>query len=151
MPRMKNQDIEKLGFLIHDVARLMRRRLQEHGSEYGLTPAQWQLLFRLLATEGVPQGRLAELLEIEPISVSRLVDRMAEAGWVQRRAARTDRRVRMIYATPKAQAAYQAIRDIGSDIYDEALNGMSGDERRAVVGALQKMADNLNLLEPRPA
>nr|WP_048649248.1 MarR family transcriptional regulator [Nitratireductor soli] len=143
MPRMKAQNIEKLGFLIHDVARLMRKRLQERGSEYGLSAAQWRLLFQLLKDEGVPQARLAGLLEIEPISVSRLIDRMAEAGWVERRIARTDRRVRMVFATPRARAAYGAIKEIGGAVYEDALAGMSDDERLALVGALQKMADNL--------
>ncbi len=140
---MKNPDTDKLGFLIHDVARLMRKRFQEYGSEYGLSAAQWRLLFRLLKEDGVPQTRLAELLEIEPISVSRLIDRMTESGWVERRQGRTDRRVRMVFATRKAREAYDGIRKIGSAVYDEALVGMSEKERAALMDALAKMAGNL--------
>ena len=82
---MNDPDQIKLGFLIHDVARLMRKRFQEIDNEFGLSSAQWRLLFGLLKADGMPQVRLAELLEVEPISVSRMVDRLAESGWVERR------------------------------------------------------------------
>ena len=71
---------DRLGFLIHDAARLLRKRFEAKGSAYGLSAAQWRLLVRLVKEEGVAQARLAELLEIEPISVSRLLDRMEEGG-----------------------------------------------------------------------
>ncbi|MCR4266400.1 MarR family winged helix-turn-helix transcriptional regulator [Nitratireductor sp. ZSWI3] len=148
MALMKNANVDKLGFLIHDVARLMRKRFHEKGSKHGLSVSQWRLLFRLLKEEGVPQARLAELLEIEPISVSRLIDRMAESGWVERRLARTDRRVRMVFATPKAREAFGDIKEIAAAVYDEALAGMPEEEQLALVRSLQKMADNLGDGQP---
>ncbi|EKF44103.1 MarR family winged helix-turn-helix transcriptional regulator [Nitratireductor indicus] len=143
MTLMKNANVEKLGFLIHDTARLMRKRFQEKSSEYGLSAAQWRLLFRLFKEEGVPQARLAELLEIEPISVSRLIDRMAEGGWVERRQGTTDRRVRMVYATAKARSLFGDVKQVATVVYDEALAGMSEHEQLELVRLLKQMADNL--------
>ena len=88
MALMTTDGIDRLGFLIHDSARLLRKRFEEKGRAYGLSAAQWRLLVRLVKEEGVAQARLAELLEIEPISVSRLLDRMEEGGWIERRAGR---------------------------------------------------------------
>ncbi|MAS13791.1 MAG: MarR family transcriptional regulator [Nitratireductor sp.] len=143
IPPMNDPDQIKLGFLIHDVARLMRKRFQEIDNEFGLSSAQWRLLFGLLKADGMPQVRLAELLEVEPISVSRMVDRLAESGWVERRLARTDRRVRMIYATRKAREACSGIRAITETVHDEALSGLADDERRILIDALGKIAHNL--------
>ena len=88
MPLMTSDGIDRLGFLIHDAQRLLRKRFEMRGAEYGLSAAQWRLLVRLVKEEGVPQARLAELLEIEPISVSRLLDRMEEGGWIDASAGR---------------------------------------------------------------
>lgn len=82
---MELDGTERLGFLIHDAARLMRKRFETLGRRHGLSSAQWRLLVRVVKDEGVAQARLAELLEVEPISVSRLLDRMEEAGWIERR------------------------------------------------------------------
>ena len=71
-------ETDRLGYLLHDASRLLRKRFEERAVGYGLSSAQWRLLARVFKEEGVTQARLAELLEIEPISVSRLIDRMEE-------------------------------------------------------------------------
>ena len=92
MALMKHGDgTERLGFLIHDAARLMRKRFEMRAAGHDLSAAQWRLLFRIVKEEGMAQARLAELLEIEPISVSRLLDRMEEGGWIERRQRRMTR------------------------------------------------------------
>lgn len=136
--------IDRLGFLIHDVARLLRKRFEQRGSEHGLSAAQWRLLARLVKEEGVAQARLAELLEIEPISVSRLLDRMEDGGWIERRADKADRRVRMVFPTPKARAAYGEIKGMAGEVYDEALAGLDDSRRAALILALETMAENLS-------
>src|SRR5688572_1895469 len=117
---MTTPGIDRLGFLIHDAARLLRKRFEARGSQYGLSAAQWRLLFRLVKEEGVAQARLAELLEIEPISVSRLLDRMEDAGWIERRQDAADRRVRMIFPTDKSREAFAAIKGVAGEVYDVA-------------------------------
>lgn len=140
---MVSSGIDRLGFLIHDVQRLMRKRFEARASGVGLSSAQWRLLVRVAKEEGVAQARLAELLEIEPISVSRLVDRMEESGWIERRADAADRRVRMIFPTPKAREAYAQIKSLAGEVYEESLTGVSADDRRVLIGALEAMAENL--------
>ena len=140
---MNNGGIDRLGFLIHDAARLLRKRFEARGAQYGLSAAQWRLLFRLVKEEGVAQARLAELLEIEPISVSRLLDRMEEGGWIERRQDAGDRRVRTIFPTPKAREAYGVVKGMAGEVYEEALAGLSGDERRTLIRALEAITINL--------
>ncbi len=144
MRLMNNEGVDRLGFLIHDAARLMRRTFEQRGSEYGLSAAQWRLLVRLIKEEGVAQARLAELLEIEPISVSRLLDRMEEAGWVERRQGTSDRRVRMVFPTDKTRDVFTKIKAVAGDVYERALTGLTPDERQATIHGLRVIVDNLS-------
>ncbi len=141
---MNSNGIDRLGFLIHDSARLIRKRFEAKGSAYGLSAAQWRLMVRLVKDEGVAQARLAELLEIEPISVSRLLDRMEEGGWIERRQDANDRRVRMIFPTDKSREAFAAIKSVAGDVYDTALAGLSADEKRVLVKGLAAIITNLS-------
>src|SRR6185295_10348955 len=103
---MSSDGTDRLGFLIHDAQRLLRKRFEARAASYGLSTAQWRLLVRLVKEEGSTQARLAEYLEIEPISVSRLVDRMEAGGWVARKQDASDRRVRMIFPTDRSRSAF---------------------------------------------
>jgi DNA-binding MarR family transcriptional regulator len=141
---MVTEGTDRLGFLIHDAARLMRKRFEARASNLGLSAAQWRLMVRVTKEEGVAQARLAELLEIEPISVSRLIDRMEEAGWIERRADASDRRVRMIFPTPRARQAYAQVKSLAGEVYEEALTGMSGEDRRILIQGLRTLVDNLS-------
>src|SRR5207302_9486649 len=80
------------GFLLHDIARLMRKRFDQRARNLNLTRAQWQVVAHLARHEGINQAGLAEIIEIEPITLGRLIDRMEEAGWVERRPNPSDRR-----------------------------------------------------------
>ncbi|MBZ9741354.1 MULTISPECIES: MarR family winged helix-turn-helix transcriptional regulator [unclassified Mesorhizobium] len=140
---MVSDGIDRLGFLIHDVQRLMRKRFEARASGLGLSSAQWRLLVRVAKEAGVAQARLAELLEIEPISVSRLVDRMEEGGWIERRSDATDRRVRMIFPTEKANAAYADVKSLAGEVYEESLSGVSPEDRRVLIRALDVIVRNL--------
>jgi DNA-binding MarR family transcriptional regulator len=144
MPLMNLDGTERLGFLIHDAARLMRKRFEMLGSSYGLSAAQWRLLVRVVKDEGVAQARLAELLEIEPISVSRLVDRMEEGGWVERRPDAADRRVRMIFPTDKSRQAFGAIKGVAGEVFEQALAGLDREQRQGVLLGLKTIVHNLS-------
>ena len=135
---------ERLGFLIHDAARLMRKRFETLAAGYGLSAAQWRLMVRLVKEEGVAQARLAELLEIEPISVSRLLDRMEESGWVERRQDAGDRRVRMIFPTEKSRKTFGEVKGVAVEVYEEALAGLSLEERRVTIQGLSRIVENLS-------
>src|SRR5258707_15845407 len=94
-----------LGFVLHDVARFLRKRFELRGrdAQLGLTRAQWSVLAHLARQEGINQAALAQILEIEPITLVRLLDRLQAAGLVERRPDATDRRARVLYLTPAAR------------------------------------------------
>lgn len=139
-------DSDTLGPLLHDAARLIRRRFEQQTADLGLTSAQWRLLIHVLREDGVTQARLAERLEIEPISVSRLLDRMEQAGWIKRVAHPTDRRVRQIVATEAAEAVGTRLKDSAHSVYQEALEGLSAETQLALIGSLTTITQNLSRL-----
>lgn len=138
-----------LGFLLHDATRLIRRRFETRAHELGLTTAQWRLLVQLKREGPLAQARLAELLEIEPISVSRLVDRMEEANWVLRKQDSHDRRVKLVHPSPKAISAFEQARGIADETYDKALRGVSKHSAERLTRTLQQVIDNLSDDEAR--
>jgi MarR family transcriptional regulator for hemolysin len=153
MSQNNNQPIaiDRLGFLLHDASRLLRKRFEQNASRYGLSSAQWRLLVRVFKEEGIPQARLAELLEVEPISVSRLVDRMEEGGWIERRADAADRRVRNIFLSDKSRAIFGEMRAVAESVFEDALAGLDGAERQTVLGGLQTICSNLSDVDPKAA
>lgn len=141
---MKKTKIDQLGSLIHDAGRLLRKNFEKRGQEHGLSSAQWRLLVRVVREQNPTQARLAELMEIEPISVSRLIDRMEQGGWVRRCAHETDRRVNRVVPTDKSLSAYSAIKAVAAEVYEEALAGVDEDMRAALISALALMVANLS-------
>ena len=142
-PTRHPEDIDRLGFLLHDASRLMRRRFERMASRYGLSSAQWRLLVRVFKEEGVTQARLAELLEVEPISVSRLIDRMTDAGWIERRLDENDRRVRQIFLTERSRTIFGEMRSVAAQVFESALFGLTPDERRVTLRGLNQICANL--------
>src|SRR5947207_13079743 len=114
-------DLEhSFGFLVHGAARLFRRRFDHHGRRLGLTRAQCRTLGYLARNEGINQAGLAELLEIRPMTLVRQIDRMEEAGWIERRPDPADRRARRLYLTANAWPARRRILDLANVTRDEA-------------------------------
>lgn len=141
---------DSLGFLIHDAARLLRRRFEVAGSAHGLSAAQWRLLVHVVRAECLPQARLAELLEIEPISVSRLLDRMEIAGWVERRADEGDRRIRNVFPTERSLSTFLEIKAMAGNVYEAALQGIAAPDRDALMRNLKIIIANLGDTDAAP-
>ena len=138
-----------LGLLLHDAARAVRKRFETRAALYGLTSAQWRMLVRVCKTQGgAPQSHFAELLEIEPISVSRLLDRMEAMGWVTRSLDPKDRRVRLVLPTAKAMDAFATFKPVADTVYAEALAGMTPDQQRHLTKALALIINNLATAPP---
>ncbi len=131
------------GFLLHDVARLMRKRFEQNARGLGLTRAQCSVLAHLSRHEGIQQGGLADILEIEPITLTRLLDRLEEAGFVERRAHPKDRRIRLLHLTEKAHPLIGEIFSIGAATRGEALEGVAEAERERLFAILSSMKANL--------
>lgn len=132
------------GFVLYETARLLGKRFDQKAKALGLTRAQCQVLFRLVVHEGLNQARIAEILEIEPISLARLIDRMEEAGWVERRSDPTDRRARLLYLTAKAKPVIDRMIEVGLATRAEALAGLSGAEREKLLELLLRVRGNLS-------
>ncbi|MBR0551778.1 MarR family winged helix-turn-helix transcriptional regulator [Stakelama marina] len=138
---------ETLGFLISDVSRLLRRRFDERARTIGVTRPQWRALTVLARNEGAHQGTLAELLEVEPISLCRMIDRLEEAGLVERRRDPADRRAWRIYLTDKAKPVIAKLKVMGQELTEAALEGISDADRARLTASIQAIRANLNVTD----
>jgi MarR family transcriptional regulator for hemolysin len=132
-----------LGFVLNDVARLLRKRFEQRARGLGLTRAQWQVLAYLSANEGIHQGGLADLLDIEGITLVRILDKLEANGFVERRRHPTDRRLWLLHLTPKAHPMLTRMRVIGDATRQDALDGLSDEERDQLLRMLSAMKQNL--------
>ena len=141
---MKDQDLTRnLGFLIHEVARLMRRSFDRRVQSLGLTQAQWRTLVHLSRSEGMNQATLAEILEIRPITLTRLLDKLQESGWIERRQDPVDRRSYRLYLTAQAQPLLTELEAASVATRAEATIGMNAATRRELIDLLCTMKENL--------
>lgn len=141
---------DPLGFLISDLARLMRRRFDERARAIGVTRPQWRTLTLLSRHEGINQGGLAEMLEVEPITLCRMIDRLEEAGLVERRRDPADRRVWRIFLTDAAKPVLQQLRAMADDMYETVLAGVSSEERGELSRLLTIIRTNLSATDYEP-
>jgi MarR family transcriptional regulator, transcriptional regulator for hemolysin len=132
-----------LGLLLHDVARLLKKRFEQNSHGSGLTRSQWQVLTYLAQNESINQARLAELIEIEPITLGRLVDKLEAMGLIERHPHPTDRRTWLLHLMPAARPKLEQVREVGEVIRSEALAGVSEDDRRRLLKTLQALRANL--------
>ena len=138
---------ETIGFLLNDTARLFRRSFNARTKGSGITALQWRLITYLKRHEGIRQGPLAELIEVEPITLSRMVDRLVEAELVERRADPTDRRAWRLYLTPRTNTIVGSMRDIADALTEEATEGLSAAERAQLVELVERVRANLSRRE----
>lgn len=135
---------DSLGFLISDVSRLLRRRFDQHARLIGVTRPQWRALTALTRREGLQQAELAELLEVEPITLCRMVDRLEDAGLVERRRDPSDRRAWNLYLTPKSRPLIEQLHAIADDVFTVALADLPEDAVAALSDTLLRVRANLS-------
>lgn len=140
-----------LGYLLHDVARLLRKRFEQRARHLGLTRSQCQVLAYVARNEGIHQGGLADLLDVEPITLVPILDRLQGRGLLERRPHPTDRRARQLYLTDDAHPLLAAIFALGEATRAEALDGLPDDLRQALNDGLVRMKENLLDACTRPA
>lgn len=131
------------GLLLHDIARMMRKQFTRRVQGLGLTQAQWQALVHLSRNEGIRQVSLAEIMEIQPITLVRLIDRLQAAGWVERRADPGDRRAFQLYLTDHARPLLEQLWDTAKEIRQEAMTGLSAASQAQMIDALCTIKHNL--------
>jgi MarR family transcriptional regulator, transcriptional regulator for hemolysin len=133
-----------LGFLLHDVARLLKKRLEQNSRGSGLTRSQWQILAYLAQNEGINQKGLAELLDIEPITLGRIVDKLETLRLIKRNPHPTDRRRWLLHLMPAARSRLEQAGEYGDVTRSEALAGVSEEDRQHLLKTLQALKENLS-------
>ncbi len=141
----------QLGFLLRDVSRRYTRRFEERALALSLTLPQCRALAHLEKNEGISQKRLAELSELDPMTLVRILDRMEVDGWVQRRFDPTDRRAHTLWLTSKARPILDHVAQLVAETRTEALQGLSGEERARLTELLERVHANLSSLPPLAA
>lgn len=131
------------GFLLNDVARLLRRNFNRRVQDLELTQAQWQALFHISRNPAIKQSQLADILEVTPISVARLIDRMEAAGWVERIRDPGDRRAFNLHLTAKAEPILKKLQKHATDLRALMLDGIPEKDQDDMLKNLAIMRHNL--------
>jgi MarR family transcriptional regulator for hemolysin len=142
---MFREDLSRnFGFILHDVARLLRTTFDRRVRELGLTRSQWWVLNHLFRNNGVTQSELAEILEVEKPTLGRLLDRLEQKGWVRRDADANDRRVKRVFLTKEVEPAIKAMRSAAAEMRRDAVAGLSAEQQERFVDSLLTIKANLS-------
>jgi MarR family transcriptional regulator for hemolysin len=120
-------DKREIAFTIMDVARLLKTYADQRGRQFGTSRAQWAVLVRIERSEGLKQSELAEMLDLQPISLTRMLDRLADNGLIERRPDPNDRRANRLYLTAAARPLLEQLAGLGQEMMEVVLGGL--DER----------------------
>jgi MarR family transcriptional regulator for hemolysin len=135
----------EIGFLLNDVARLLRTLADHKAAQFGITRAQWAVLVRLARHEGLKQTELADMLDLQPITLTHLLDRLAQNELIERRPDPDDRRAKRLFLRPAAQPLLERLGHLGEDLMGAALAGLDPDRIEALLADLGRMKDNLRV------
>ena len=133
-----------IGFLLHDVTRLMKRLFDKRMSTLNLTRSQWWVLNFLYFNEGINQSDFAVLLDIEKAPLSRLLYRMEKKGWVERRSDKSDKRIKNLFLSKKIKPLIIDMRDMANLTRQQALSGLSEKEQIILRKNLKKIKQTLS-------
>jgi MarR family transcriptional regulator for hemolysin len=141
---MPDQPITReIAFNLMDVARMMRTYADQRARQFGISRAQWGVLVRLDRQEGLKQSELAEILDLQPISLTRLLDRLAENGLIERRPDPNDRRANRLYLKPAARPLLDQLGKLGAEMMEEVMAGVDTNANERLLRDLGLMKDNL--------
>jgi MarR family transcriptional regulator for hemolysin len=132
-----------VGYLINDVGRLLRRNFNRRVQSLGLTQTQWRAIVHLSRNPGMTHVALADVLEIQPITLTRLIDRMEAAGWVKRRSHPLDRRAMQLHLTAKCEPVLEEMQARAAETIGDALIGIDAAAEKRLRASLQRMKQNL--------
>jgi MarR family transcriptional regulator, transcriptional regulator for hemolysin len=130
-------------FALGEVQRLMRAYADKEAARYGITRAQWAVLAKVERSEGMKQTELAEQLEMQPITLTRLIDKLCDNGWIERRGDNNDRRVNRLYLKKAARPLLGKLAGLKSEITATALEGISPAEAERLVAQLESVKENV--------
>ncbi|WP_439923266.1 MarR family winged helix-turn-helix transcriptional regulator [Nitrobacter sp. JJSN] len=130
-------------FTLFELQRLLRLFADKQASRYGLNRAQWAVLAKLERTEGLKQADVAELMEMQPITLTRLIDKLCKAGLIERRGDETDRRINRLYLTKAARPLLAKLAVLRSEITRAALADLSVSDAHRLIEQLETVKDNV--------
>src|SRR3954465_4299561 len=112
-------------FTLGEVQRMMRAYADKQAARYGITRAQWAVLAKIERAEGLKQSELAEMMEMQPITLTRLIDKLCDHGWIERRGDENDRRVNRLYLRKAARPLLGKLSGLRSELTATALGGIN--------------------------
>jgi MarR family transcriptional regulator, transcriptional regulator for hemolysin len=136
----------EFAFLLNDVARLLRTYANYRAAQFGITRAQWAVLVRVDREEGLNQSELADTLDLQPITLTRLLDKLCDGGLIERRPDPDDRRAKRLYLTPAARPLLEQLRVLGEETMADALSGLDRASIDQMIGDLSAVKENLRRL-----
>jgi DNA-binding MarR family transcriptional regulator len=144
-PDSPNFDKEKsIGFLVHEVARLFRRRFEDEARTHNVTLPQWRALIEIHKNEGISQVSLAGCIDTDPMTMSGILDRLEKRGLVERYPDPNDSRAKLARLTDEGSALVRTARQLGRELYENALAGLNQAERDRLSAGLILIRNNLN-------
>ena len=142
---MLREDLSRnFGFILNDVARLLRTAFDRRVKSLELTRSQGWVLNHLFRNDGVTQSELADILQVEKATLGRLLDRLEAKGWVRRENHADDRRAKLVFLTEEVEPALKAMRAAAAELRRDALAGLSGEDQTRFVDALLAIKSNLS-------
>jgi MarR family transcriptional regulator, transcriptional regulator for hemolysin len=133
----------EFAFILNDVARLLRTYADHKAAQFGTTRAQWSVLVRLDRAEGLNQSELAEMLDLQPITLTRLLDKLSDSGLIERRPDPDDRRAKRLFLTPAARPLLEHLGSLGEEIMTAVLQGLPPQAVDQMIGQLDVVRENL--------
>jgi MarR family transcriptional regulator for hemolysin len=133
----------EIAIALTDVARMLRTYADQRARQFGISRAQWTVLLRLDRSEGLKQSELAEILDLQPISLTRLLDRLCESGLIERRPDPVDRRAKRLFLTAAARPLLEKLGGLGEDLMGTALAGVEPGSVERMIGELGTVKENL--------
>ena len=130
-------------FSLGELQRLVRLYADKEAARYGITRAQWAVLAKVERSEGMKQTELAEQLEMQPITLTRLIDKLCDNGWIERRGDENDRRVNRLYLRKAARPLLGKLAGLKSEITATALEGLSPVDAERLVVQLESIKENV--------
>jgi MarR family transcriptional regulator for hemolysin len=130
-------------FALFETQRMLRLYADKQATQFGITRSQWAVLAKLERTEGLKQSELAEMMEMQPISLTRLIDRLCDNDLIERRSDANDRRANRLYLRPAARPLLKKLGELRAEITRAALNNMSSTEASDLVRLLETIKDNV--------
>jgi MarR family transcriptional regulator, transcriptional regulator for hemolysin len=138
-------------FTLGELFRLIRIYADKEAARYGITRAQWAVLAKVERSEGMKQTELAEQMEVQPITLTRLIDKLCDNGWIERRGDENDRRVNRLYLRKAARPLLAKLASLRSELTATALEGINPADAHRLLAQLESIKENVRNAIQAPA